>query len=117
MRTSAACILLLFCQVAVAAEAPVIGRLFAPAGAQGAGQAAANRIRVDGAVARSSGRNTVWLNGLPTSEAGGTAHTSPDRLPAVALGQGRVLRVGEVLEVDSGQRRDLLPEGAVVRGK
>lgn len=117
MRASAACILLLFCLEAPADEAPVIGRLFAPTGAQGAGQTAANRIRVDGAVARSSGRNTVWLNGRPESEAGGTARTSPDRLPAVALGKGRVLRVGEVLEVDSGQRRDLLPEGAVVRGK
>ena len=115
MRAPAACLLLL-CQVAVAEETPAIGRLFAPAGSLGAGPAA-ERIRVDGAVTRSSGRNTVWLNGRPQSEADGTARTSPDRLPAVALGQGRVLRVGEVLEVDSGQRRDLLPEGAVVRGK
>ncbi|MGE5493500.1 MAG: hypothetical protein ACM31P_19755, partial [Actinomycetota bacterium] len=58
---------------AIAEEPPVIGRLFAPAGFSVTGSDARQgpslqRIRVDGAVVRSSGKNTIWLNGEPQAE-------------------------------------------------
>jgi hypothetical protein len=78
--------------------------------------------RIDGAVRRSGGRSTVWVNGetIPEGAQPGGAQvapraSSPSRvtIPA-AEGAPRVdLRVGESLDRGSGEVRDVIGEGEI----
>ena len=82
------------------------------------------RTRLDGYVKRSDGKSTVWLNGEPVPV--GTASAGrADTFVAQPAGQGdgrrgegkkrRIpLRVGETLERDSGEVKDM---SAAVRSK
>ncbi len=78
--------------------------------------------RVNGAVQRSGGRSTVWVNGEPIQEgapaAAGQAAPSlegPGRvsLPAGESAQRYDLRVGESLDRGSGEVRDVIGDGEI----
>lgn len=60
---------------------------------------AAALLSMDGLVRRSSGRQTTWINGRASTEA------AP--LPAGV----RRLKVGETIDLESGERTDLLKGG------
>jgi len=76
--------------------------------------------RVNGAVQRSAGRSTVWVNGEPIiegSDAGAASvrRSAPNRV-SIPVGEGaqrRELRVGESLDRGSGEVRDVVGEGEV----
>jgi len=78
--------------------------------------------RVNGAVQRSGGRSTVWVNGEPIPEsapatAAQAAPTleSPGRvsLPVGETAQRYDLRVGESLDRGSGEVRDVIGDGEI----
>ena len=78
--------------------------------------------RVDGAVRRTGGKSTVWVNGEAIPEGaqpGGPQVTpraaNPSRV-SVPVGEGAQrhdLRVGESLDRGSGEVRDLIGEGEI----
>ena len=81
------------------------------------------RTRLDGYVKRSNGESTVWLNGQPVPAGNGPReaqiHSSRNQADTVTVeaGEGnkrRVpLRVGETLERDTGEVKDVLGGGTV----
>jgi hypothetical protein len=81
--------------------------------------------RVDGAVRRSGGKSTVWVNGetIPESTQPGNAKIAPASPNAgrvsVPTGDGAQrhdLRVGESLDRTSGEVRDVIGEGEIKVG-
>ena len=78
--------------------------------------------RIDGQVVRSSGRSTVWVNGQAVREGGqaeglrvAPASRTADSV-TLAIGEGarRVeLKVGESMNRDTGEVRELLGDGKV----
>lgn len=92
-------------------EATEIGRLFFTPqeretldrsrdwGLPNAGAAADIRLQVDGRIRRSTGRNTVWVNGVPRDEAPGDA----------AAG----LRAGESWQPATRTKHDLIGDGRI----
>jgi len=69
-------------------------------------------VSVNGIVTRSSGRSTTWVNG----EAAHDALRPTDSTARVPVGETKravPLRVGETLDIDSGERRDLLGGGSI----
>ena len=81
--------------------------------------------RINGAVQRSGGKSTVWVNGeaIPESSAPGSAQLTP-RGPnagrvSIPTGEGAQqfdLRVGESLDRGSGQVKDVIGEGEIKVG-
>jgi hypothetical protein len=80
---------------------------------------------IDGAVRRSGGESTVWVNGeaIPVSpQPGGVkvapAGSNPARVsvPAGENGRRYDLRVGESLDRGSGEVRDVIGEGEIKVG-
>ena len=78
--------------------------------------------RVDGAVRRSGGRSTVWVNGeaVPEGARGEGARVAPDRrgdakisVPVGESGQRYELRPGESLDRGSGEVRDVIGDGEI----
>lgn len=76
--------------------------------------------RVDGAVRRSGGKSTVWVNGetIPEGAQPGSAQATPKAaapgrvsIPAGEGAQRLDLRVGESLDRGSGEVRDVIGEG------
>ena len=76
--------------------------------------------RVDGAVRRSGGKSTVWVNGetIPEGAQAGGEPAAPKvsspgsvSVPAGEGAQRRELRVGESLDRGSGEVRDVIGEG------
>ena len=81
--------------------------------------------RIDGAVRRSGGKSTVWVNGetipegaQPESAQVAPKVSSPGRvsIPAGEGAQRFDLRVGESLDRGSGEVRDLIGEGEIKIG-
>jgi hypothetical protein len=82
--------------------------------------------RVNGAVQRSGGKSTVWVNGemIPENAQAEGARVlprgaNPDRV-SVPVGEGAQrhdLRVGESLDRSSGQVRDVIGEGEIKIGR
>ena len=81
--------------------------------------------RVNGAVQRSGGRSTVWVNGETIQEGGQpeSAKVAPREpgagrvtLPAGEGAQRYNLRVGESLDRSSGEVRDIIGEGEIKVG-
>lgn len=78
--------------------------------------------RIDGQVVRSSGRSTVWVNGQPVREG---AQSEGLRIAPASSTAGQVtlnvgdgarrveLRVGETMNRDTGEVRDMLGDGQV----
>jgi hypothetical protein len=87
-------------------------------------QAESPITRVQGAVQRSGGRSTVWVNGeaIPEGSPDGAKPApgagSPGRvtLPAGEGAQRYDLRVGESLDRGSGEVRDVIGEGEIKIG-
>ena len=81
--------------------------------------------RVDGAVRRSGGKSTVWVNGetipegaQPAGEQAAPKISAPGRvsIPAGEGSQRLDLRIGESLDRSSGQVRDIIGEGEIKIG-
>ncbi|MBP9712332.1 MAG: hypothetical protein KBD60_01410 [Sterolibacterium sp.] len=71
-------------------------------------------LQLNGLVRRSHGKSTAWVNQRPQPE--GTLSVPRHDAVVGARGlqvDGQPLRVGETLDLASGQREDLLPPGAV----
>ena len=88
-------------------------------------QAESPVTRVDGAVQRTGGRSTVWVNGeaIPEGAQSGGAQVAPRgtgagrvSIPAGESAQRYDLRVGESLDRGSGEVRDLIGDGEVKVG-
>jgi hypothetical protein len=143
MRTAA---LLAACLVALlgsaGARAQELGRLFftpeqraaldarrkarVPDKPAAAPQAESPITRVNGAVQRSGGRSTVWVNGeaIPEGAPSGVPQPAPSAagsgrvsLPAGESAQRYDLRVGESLDRGSGEVRDVIGDGEVRVGR
>jgi hypothetical protein len=75
-------------------------------------------LMVNGVVIRQGNKSTIWVNGVPVY---GRSLADPDRQRMVKAGvvkddpKGFVLEIkpGQTLNTESGQRTDLLPDGAV----
>jgi hypothetical protein len=80
-------------------------------------QAESPITRIQGAVQRSGGRSTVWVNGeaIPEGSPGGAQSHSSGRvtLPAGEGAQRYDLRVGESLDRGSGEVKDVIGEGEI----
>ena len=91
------------------AEEPPIGRLFGLAQRADGNTVSARQVRVDGVLLRSSQRNTLWLNGQVQNEyTPGPYRINADasRLPEIRLNERYPVRIGETLDLDTGERRD-----------
>ena len=70
------------------------------------------RITLDGLISRSSGKNTVWINGIPQTENQGIHFTRKKGVPDAArirLPDNKKevsLKVGQSLDTVSGQVRE-----------
>lgn len=84
------------------------------ADAADAAQPTSNILGVTGLVKRQGGRSTMWLNGQPVPEGAATAqgHTPRSTANGIVL-NGTGLRVGESLDLSTGQRSDVLAPGSV----
>ena len=81
--------------------------------------------RIDGAVRRSGGKSTVWVNGetIPEGAQPDGARATPRSphpgrvsIPTGENEQRRELRVGESLDRGSGEVRDVIGEGEIKIG-
>ena len=139
MRTLTLGMLLLFAALPSALHAQSLGRLFlTPEQRAALDLRRASRVpdkpaavvvesptaRINGQVVRSDGRSTVWVNGQPVREGGQSeglrvAPASPTAdSVSLAVGEGsrRVeLKVGESMNRDTGEVRDMLGEGKAGR--
>lgn len=84
------------------------------ADAADAAQPTSNILGVTGLVRRQGGHSTMWLNGQPVPEGNTTAqgHTPRSTANGIVL-NGTGLRVGESLDLSTGQRSDVLAPGSV----
>lgn len=81
-------------------------------------QAEQPTTRLDGAVQRSGGKSTVWINGEPVQESpkGDRARLQARDKASIPLGESearRELRVGETLDRGTGEVRDVVGKDAV----
>ena len=119
---------------AAGAEAQELGRLFftpeqraaldarrkarVPDKPAAAAQVEQPQTRVDGAVRRSGGKSTVWVNGeaIPENPKADGARVQQKGSVSIPLGEGAQryeLRVGETLDRGSGEVRDVVGRDAV----
>ena len=76
-------------------------------------------MAINGVVLRSNNRSIVWINGQPYS---GVSDSTPVKtltqqagLPAAPPAvSSQTAKVGETIELPSGERQDLLPAGSIV---
>ena len=82
-------------------------------------------LTINGVVARSSGKRTVWINGVAqnendvAAEVSATPHrTDPARM-LVNTGQATApgVRVGETVNRNTGETADLLGDGTITRNR
>ncbi len=75
-------------------------------------------LRLGGIVKRAGGKGMVWINGQPLPE-GQPVSTAP--APEItaqgATIDGKPVRVGETVNLVTGERIDIVPPGAVSSGK
>ena len=98
-------------------SAPVSGGAVSPVGADEATPPPISvpRVKIDGLVSRSSGRNSVWLNGQVVTDRQAPELNTQD-VATVKVDEGTRLKVGELLDRESGSRTDVLPGRAIVKG-
>jgi len=71
-------------------------------------------LAVSGLVKRSPQKGTLWINGqaIPEGQAVPPA-SAPTIMATGVIVDGKQLRVGETLDLTSGERADFIPEGSV----
>ena len=75
-------------------------------------------LRLGGIVKRSSGKGTVWMNQRPVAEGLAIPPASAPQITADGVTiDGKPVRVGETLNLVTGERNDLVPPGSVSTGK
>lgn len=71
-------------------------------------------VTVNGQVSRSSGKTTIWLNGVPQAETRKPADPAKVNLPG-AEGESSVrLKIGQTLDKVRGEIKDPVPGGIVL---
>jgi hypothetical protein len=76
-------------------------------------------VRVTGIVKRNRGKSTAWINGqaVPEGQSQAPAVTTTISTSGVVV-DGQRVRVGEALDIHTGQRADIVEPGAVtIRAK
>jgi len=75
-------------------------------------------LRLGGIVKRAGGKGMVWINGqaLPEGQPVSTA-PAPEITAQGATIDGKPVRVGETVNLITGERIDIVPPDAVSRGK
>lgn len=84
--------------------------------AEGVSPNTLRQIQFNGWVDRKENRSTIWINQRPWLEGTQDIPGYPSHLDHKASGlriDGRTLRVGETLDLESKQQTDLLPSGAL----
>ncbi len=77
-------------------------------------EAAVKTFTLGGVVRREGRRGTIWINGEAFAEGQSIGAMSAPRIESDSVRiEGRSLRVGESLDLHSGQRKDLAPAGAI----
>lgn len=77
-----------------------------------------NSATLDGLVKRERGKGTLWINrqalpeGQSLSSLPGSAPTPAANAAGAAI-NGRQVRVGETLDLTTGERSDIVPDGTV----
>jgi hypothetical protein len=71
-------------------------------------------VTVNGQVSRSSGKTTIWLNGVPQADTRKPSDPAKVNLPG-AEGESSVrLKIGQTLDKTRGEIKDQLGEGRIV---
>jgi hypothetical protein len=80
------------------------------------GAVPSTHVQFAGQVRRERGKGTVWLNNRPLPEGqAGVLKQPPAIISNGILIDGQSLRVGETLDLSTGQRADVVPPGAIAR--
>lgn len=75
-------------------------------------------LKLGGIVKRETGKGTVWLNNQPLNEGQSVPLASTPSITATGIHiDGKAVRVGETVNLVTGERSDILPPGAVSSGK
>jgi len=84
----------------------------------GDGKENVSGLRLGGIVKRAGGKGMVWINGqaLPEGQPVSTA-PAPQITAQGATIDGKPVRVGETVNLITGERIDIVPPDAVSRGK
>lgn len=84
------------------------------ANAQESAATAESQITVNGRVSRSSGRTTIWINGVPQDDTQKSRDPAQVTLPGGDGEPSVKLRVGQTLDKIRGEVKDPLEDGTVV---
>jgi hypothetical protein len=68
-------------------------------------------VTVNGHVARSGGKTTTWINGVPQYDT--FRGSTPDRVGVASTDSAVGVKVGQTLDRSKGEVRDTLPDGAI----
>ncbi len=73
---------------------------------------APTRLQLDGLVKRGGGKSTAWLNGKPVAEGLPVAQQPAPVINKAGVAiDGKPLRIGESLNLTTGERSDFIPQG------
>jgi hypothetical protein len=81
---------------------------------QGNGKNVSNLATLDGVVKRERGKGTLWINreAIPEGQSPPSLSTSVPTAAGAAI-NGKRVRVGESLDLSTGERSDIVPDGTV----
>ena len=78
-------------------------------------EVAVTQLAVSGLVKRERGNSTVWINNRPVPEGMSAAPVRSTEISKAGVSlDGQFVRVGEILNVQTGQRIDVRPAGSMV---
>jgi hypothetical protein len=81
---------------------------------EGSSTATSTQVSVSGVVKRDHGNSTVWINGKAVREGQALPQTRQTRISANGvLLDGQRIQVGETVDLNTHQRSDVVPPGAV----
>ncbi len=120
-------LLLLFLPLGAIAETGRLGTLFyspaeraalVSARAGDTHQDSVSGLRLGGIVKRAGGKGTVWVNNQAIPEGQPVPPAATPGITAQGVNiDGKSVRVGETVNLVTGEKTDLLPPGAVSHGK
>lgn len=80
-------------------------------------QEAPSGITLSGVIKRARGKGTLWINNKPIAEGQAIPPTTTPQLTAQGVTiDGKPVRVGETINLITGEKSDLLPSSAVNSG-